>query len=117
MPNIPETPFWETRSYAPDSFLAGMYPVAKDLEAVAGAAVKEYAPVMKNSDGKIVPIGSTNLTDLSGVYGIAVNAAENGKPVVVYRTGEFWGNRLALEDGVTLDAIRDALAALNIYLK
>ena len=46
-----------------------------------------------------------------------MNAAETGKPVVVYRTGEFWGDRLALEDGVTLDAIRDALAAMNIYLK
>lgn len=117
MSGIPQTPFWEQRSTSAEQFLAGMYPVAKDLEAVAGAAVKEYAPVIKNAEGKIIPIGSTNLSDLSGVYGIAVNAANTGDPVVVYRTGEFWADRLALEDGVTVSDIADALAKLNIYLK
>lgn len=107
-------------SFDPDHFIAGGYPIASDPEKAAGEdGIKRYAPVMIK-DGKIMKLASKEaLTsgESGDLYGIAMNDAKNGEPVVVWCTGEFFADALVLEEGVTLDDVRVPLRKLNIFLK
>jgi hypothetical protein len=93
-------------------FEAGTYPIAKAVKE-AGADLEAHAPVAL-ADGKLVAVTADNKAD---VYGIVPEAAEKGEEAVVYLTGEFFADSLALSEGVTASDIETALRKINIFLK
>jgi hypothetical protein len=105
--------------YEPDNFLAGDYPIAKDVCAVAaGASVAKHAPV-KLAGGGIEPVaaGADDAETVEGLYGIAAEVGEEEAEIAVYLTGEFFAEALALETGVTADVLKPAFRNIGIYLK
>lgn len=79
----------------------------------ASAAVSAGAPVAI-ADGKV---GLYTAADGQVLYGIAAEAAASGEDVPVYLSGEFFADALALESGVTTDAIELAFRNIGIFLK
>lgn len=107
--------YMETRNFNPENFVAGTYPIATDTEHSAGEdGIRMYAPVVM-TDGKIRKV--TSAEALTGLYGIAMNDADTGEPVVVWCTGEFFRDALVLEDGVTADALIQPMRNIGIFLK
>lgn len=120
-------------SLEPANFVAGGYPIAKATGRVAaGKSVRQYEPV-KLTDNGIEPVvkveasaadsGSTtparteyeNTT--AGLYGIAADAAGESAEVVVYLTGEFFADAIALPDSVTIETLKKAFRYIGIFLK
>lgn len=102
-----------TASTSPKNFFAGDFPTVTDA-GTAGGAIKEFAPVMKDTDGNIVTITAAKKND---VIGIAAHAAEKDEPVAYYQTGEFFADALAMPDGVKSGDIVDALRKVSIFLR
>lgn len=107
----------ETRECPAEHFEAGMFPVAHET-IEAGAAIKAHAPV-KIKDGKAAPVVAADIVNgaVAGLYGLAEADAANGERVPVALTGEFFADALALETGVTADALKMPLRNLGIFLK
>ncbi len=108
----------KTYSTEPDYFIAGMMDIAKATK-TAGAAIEAHAPVLL-ADGKVTPLaavsaGETPVT--TGLYGIAADSVEEGGETVVFLTGEFFADALALPNGVTADALEVPLRNIGIFLK
>ena len=112
----------ETRTYEPKNFFAGDFPT-KTESGIAGEA--EYTPVTKNSEGKIVAVAAASGSgdsakaattgDVIGITAAAVEAADD--PVVYYLTGEFFEEALNLPKNVTVEAIKEPLRKLSIFLR
>ena len=103
----------ENRSTEPKNFFAGDFPTVPE-SATAAEAVAEFAPVAKNESGELINITADTVANVTG---ITAEAAEAGEPAVYYMTGEFHADALNLPDGVTVDAIKDSLRKLSIFLK
>ncbi len=70
--------------------------------------------------GKVKPLAAvdgTNALNVTGLYGIAAEDAASGEDAVVYLTGEFFADGLALPDGVAAADIEVALRNIGIFLK
>jgi hypothetical protein len=113
-------------STAPEYFIAGTTVGIVSAVKEASAAVKAHGPVLLDSDGKVKPVttsttgsGDNAVTTVptTGIYGIATEAAASGGEVVVYLTGEFFADSLALETGVTAADVEIALRNIGIFLK
>ena len=114
----------ETRTCEPKNFFAGDFPT-KTESGTAGEALAEYTPVTKNSDGKIVAVAAASGSgetakaattgDVIGITAAAVEAA--GDPVVYYLTGQFFVEALNLPKNVTVEAIKEPLRKLSIFLR
>ena len=74
-------------------------------------------PVAKNADGKIVPVTAPAEGAALDVVGITAAAAEAEEPAVYYMTGEFFAEELVLPDGVEMEALKDALRKISIFLR
>ena len=85
----------EKRETAPKNFFAGDFPTVPET-GVAGAEIKEYAPVMVDTENenKIIPVATTKEAN---AIGISAAAAGKGEPVTYYLTGEFFADALNLE--------------------
>jgi hypothetical protein len=81
----------------------------------AAEVIEKGAPVARDSNGKVKKI--TDAADTEGLYGIAADSAQTGEGAVIYLTGEFFGDALALEDGVTADALEIPFRNIGIFLK
>ncbi|WP_373220894.1 hypothetical protein [Mediterraneibacter gnavus] len=103
----------ETRKHEPKNVFAGDFPTLPE-SGTAGAAVAEYMPVAKNTDGKIVPVTADTIADVVGIS--AAEAAED-EPIVYYMTGEFFADGLTMPAGVTVEAVKDALRKISIFLR
>ncbi len=103
----------ETRSTEPKNFFAGDFPTLPD-SGTAGAKLAEHTPVAKNEDGNIVAVTAATIDK---VVGITAEAAENGEPVVYYMTGEFFADAIELPDGVEIEALKNSLRKLSIFLR
>ena len=79
---------------------------AHNLVLLDGGKVKHLAAV----DG-------THALNVTGLYGIAAEDAASGEDAVVYLTGEFFADGLALPDGVAAADIEVALRNIGIFLK
>ena len=70
--------------------------------------------------GKVKPLAAvdgTHALNVTGLYGIAAEDAASGEDAVVYLTGEFFAEGLALPDGVAAADIEVALRHIGIFLK
>lgn len=104
----------KTYRYDPEYFEAGPYPIAKTVKK-AGEAIPAHAPVKLDEDGTVKKVTSA---DVDSVYGItASEAVKKDDEVVVYMTGEFFADSLALEADVTAAKLENALRKIGIFLK
>ena len=103
----------ETRSTEPKNFFAGDFPTLPE-SGTAGAKLAEHTPVMAGEDGNIVAVTKEAA---GNVVGITAEAAESGEPVVYYMTGEFFADAITLPDGVEIEALKDSLRKLSIFLR
>ena len=114
----------ETRTCEPKNFFAGDFQTLTE-SGIAGEALAEYTPVTKNSEGKIVAVAAASGSgdsakaattgDVIGITAAAVEAADD--PVVYYLTGEFFEEALNLPKNVTVEAIKEPLRKLSIFLR
>lgn len=114
--------FKDQGEYTPDNLLAGEYPrVERVVTIAAGADLAKGAVLGRvTANGKFKLSASTS-TDGSqtpdAVLAEKANAAGGDVQAVVYFSGEFNENALVLGAGHTLDSVRIALRAKNVYLR
>lgn len=104
----------ERFSTEPEYFIAGTtIDIAKGVKE-ASADIKAHAPVKLSAEGKLEAV--SNAEDTEGLYGITAEEVKNGKEGVVYLTGEFFADSLALEAEVTADKLEVPFRNIGIFL-
>lgn len=106
----------EKRSFTPQKFYAGEFPVVRDTGA-AGAAIAQYDMIMtvtdeSTGDVTIQPATTAGIADLTG---IAITAAAKDEPVVYIMTGEVFADAVNMGD-IDAAAAKAALRKLCIFL-
>lgn len=105
----------EKFSCEPEYLLAGTGIRVTTAVKKAAAALKAGAPVKLDSSGKATPVAKADGT--TGLYGITTEDFKSGEDAVIYLTGEFFADRLALETGVTAASLEVAFRDIGIFLK
>lgn len=101
-------------SFKPKMVHAGDFPVVTDSGTVAeGETIVELMPVVLGTDGKIKAVTADTVAD---VYGIAAESAEEGEEVVIYLTGQFFGDAIEVPAGTTASDFKAPFRKLNIFL-
>lgn len=101
-------------NYTPKMVHAGDYPVVTDSGTVAdGETIIELMPVVLGTDGKIKAVTSDTVAD---VYGLAAENAEAGEEVVIYLTGQFFGDSIEVPAGTTAADYKAPFRKLGIFL-
>ena len=101
-------------SYNPKMVHAGDYPVVTDSGTVAeGEAILELMPVVLGTDGKLKAVTSDTVAN---VYGLAAENAEAGEEVVIYLTGQFFGDSIEVPAGTTAADFKAPFRKLCIFL-
>ena len=109
----------KTYSTTPDYFIAGTTVGIVTAAKEASAAIAAHNLVLMDGD-KVKPLAAvdgSNALNVTGLYGIAAEDAASGEDAVVYLTGEFFAEGLALPDGVAAADIEVALRNIGIFLK
>lgn len=109
----------KTYSTTPDYFIAGTTVGIVTAAKEASAAIAAHNLVLLDG-GKVKPLAAvdgSNALNVTGLYGIAAEDAASGEDAVIYLTGEFFAEGLALPDGVTAADIEVALRNIGIFLK
>ena len=73
-----------------------------------------HTPVLL-AEGKVTPVAEA--AKLSGLYGVTAEAAKSGEDAIIYLSGEFFADALALPAGMTAADVEVPLRNLGIYLK
>lgn len=105
----------EKFSYEPEYLLAGTDIRVTTAIKKAAATLKAGAPVKLDGSGKAAPVEKADGT--TGLYGIATEDFKSGEDAVIYLTGEFFADHLALETGVTAASLEVAFRNIGIFLK
>lgn len=101
-------------SYNPKMVHAGDYPVVTDSGTVAdGETIIELMPVVLGTDGKIKAVTADTV---ASVYGLAAENAEAGEEVVIYLTGQFFGDSIEVPAGTTAADFKAPFRKLCIFL-
>lgn len=101
-------------SYTPKMVHAGDYPVVTDSGTVAdGSEVLELMPVTLGTDGKLSAVTADTVAD---VYALAAGTAKAGEEVVIYLTGEFFGEALEVPEGTAASDFKAPFRRLGIFL-
>ena len=114
--------FKDQGEYTPDNLLAGEYPRVERVVTIAVGADLAKGAVL----GRITANGKFKLSASASADGSQTpdailaekaNAAGGDVQAVVYFSGEFNEHALVLGAGHTLDSVRIALRAKNVYLR
>ena len=105
-----------TYTLAGDNFLAGSMPIAKEALAVKEGETIKARSLVALSNGEAAAYSATDAGNSVVPYGVAAADAENGS-VVVYLSGEFFGSKLELPEGVTAATVAPLLRSNGIFLK
>lgn len=101
-------------TYTPKMVHAGDYPVVTDSGTVAeGETIVELMPVVLNADGTLKAVTADNVAE---VYGLAAENAEAGEEVVIYLTGQFFGEAIEVPAGTTAADFKAPFRKLGIFL-
>lgn len=101
-------------SYTPKMIHAGDYPVVTDSGTVAdNNTILELMPVTLGTDGKLSAVTADTVAN---VYGLAAESAEAGEEVVIYLTGQFFGEALEMPTGTTAADFKAPFRKLGIFL-
>lgn len=106
--------------YDPEHFIAGTNIRIATAVKPAGEAISAHAPVILDSNGKLKNIAvpaEGKAPTLTGLYGIVPEDTAADEKAVVYLTGEFFADSLALAEGVTAASVEVALRNIGIFLK
>lgn len=111
----------KTFSTQPEYLIAGNAEINKSVK-VASVAMKRGEVAVLNGDGKLAPVTVSGAeapytVDTTGLYGIVADNAAADEEVVVYLTGEFFGNALVLPANATVADVEVPLRELGIFLK
>lgn len=115
----------KTFRHEQEYFEAGLHPIAKATK-TAAVDLPAHAPVVLNKDGKLDLVtvttsgeGDAAVTTVTtdGLYGVLPEAAAAGEEAVVYLTGEFFADSLALPEGAAPADVETALRNIGIFLK
>lgn len=106
----------ENYAFNPDYLIAGNYPIQTAVK-TAAEAIAAGAPVILGVSGLTNVVKSGGSVSTTGLYGIAADSAAQGDDVVVYLTGEFFANALALQEDVTVADVEVPFRNLGIFLK
>lgn len=107
-------------SIGEEYFIAGTTIGITTAVKTAGEALVAHTPVLLGEDGKVTAIAEVDddhALSTTGLYGITADSAASGKDAVIYLTGEFFAEKLALADGVAPEDIEIALRNIGIFLK
>ena len=108
----------KTFTYNPEYLIAGGNIGITTAVKEAAAALSKGAPVLLNSSGKVAKVvESGGSVDVSTIYGIVADDVASGDDAVIYLTGEFFADALALEENVTIADIEVAFRNIGIFLK
>lgn len=100
-----------------ENFLAGEYPIVTDIGTIKEkTTIHKYAPVIQGESGIEEFTAEMLSTSLDKLAGIAADAP-SGNEVVIFLTGEFFGEGLTLPDGVTAADLKPAFRKLGIFIK
>lgn len=99
-----------------DNFLAGTMKIVKEALDVNDGQTIVARSLVKVADGKASAYTAEDVAAEVVPYGVAAEDAENGK-VVVYMTGEFFGSKLILPEGVEVSAVKPLLRSNGIFIK
>ena len=104
----------EKRSFTPQKFYAGEFPVVRDT-GTAGAAIAQYDMIMTVTDEEAgtVTLQPATTAGIDNVVGIA--AAAKDEPVVYIMTGEVFADAVNMGD-IDAAAAKTALRKLCIFL-
>ena len=97
----------------PQYFIAGTRIGITTAVKMAGDDLEAHAPVVLNN-GKVTAADKSTLT---GLYGITADSAKKNEDAVIYLTGEFFADCLALPEGTTADDMEVPLRNIGIFLK
>ncbi len=101
-------------SYIPKRVHAGDYPVITDSGTVAeGEIITELTPITLDTDGKIKAVTADTITN---VYGLAAEDAIAGQEIVLYLTGQFFGESINAPSGSSVSDLKEPLRKLGIFL-
>lgn len=101
-------------SYTPKMVHAGDYPVVSDSGTVAtGETIVELMPVVLGADGNFKAVTSDTIAD---VYGIAAEDKEEGEELVIYLTGQFFGDAIVVPAGTTAADFKTPFRKIGIFL-
>lgn len=104
----------KTYSTSPEYFIADtVIPIATSAKE-AGEDLKAHAPVALGTGNKLAAVTAANIAN---IYGLVPDTAAAGEDAVVYLTGDFFADSLALEEGVTTADVEVALRKIGIFLK
>ena len=114
--------FKDQGEYTPDNLLAGEYPrVERVVTIAAGADLAKGAVLGRiTANGKFILSASASADGSQtpdAILAEKANAAGGDVQAVVYFSGEFNEHALVLGAGHTLDSVRIALRAKNVYLR
>lgn len=104
----------QTFSTAPEYFIAGANIDIATAVKTAAADLEAHAPVALDADGKLAAVTAENM---GSIYGVLPEAVASGEDAVVYLTGEYFADSLALPDGVTAADVEVPLRNIGIFLK
>ena len=101
-------------TYTPKMVHAGDYPVVSDSGTVAaGETIIELMPVELAADGTLKAITAESIAN---VYGLAAEDKEEGEELVIYLTGQFFGDSIVTPAGTTAADFKAAFRKLGIFL-
>ncbi len=101
-------------SYIPKKVHAGDYPVVTDSGTVAeGEIITELTPVTLDTNGKIKAVTADTITN---IYGLAAEDAQAGEEIVLYLTGQFFGESINAPSGSSASDFKEPLRKLGIFL-
>ncbi|MBO6267591.1 MAG: DUF2190 family protein [Clostridium sp.] len=103
----------QTFSTEPDYLIAGANVAIETTAKTAAGAISKGAPVKLDSNGKAAAVSAKADT----LYGIAAEDAAADEPIVIYLSGEFFADKLALPDGVTAADLEVGFRNIGIFLK
>ena len=105
----------QTFTYTPEYLIAGSTIRITTAVKEAAANLSKGAPVILDGNGKAAKVTSGG--SISTLYGIVADDAKSGEDAVIYLTGEFFSDALALETGVTAASLEVAFRNIGIFLK
>lgn len=98
----------------PEYLIAGTTIRITTAAKTAGEDLETGVPVIL-ADGTVTAVTADGGTD--GLYGITADSAASGEEVVIYLTGEFFADALALADDVSSDDLEVPFREIGIFLK
>lgn len=101
-------------STAPEYFIAGVDIGIGKAVKKAKTDIAAHTPVALDEGGDLVAVTKENIAK---IYGVLPEAAKEGEDTVVYLTGEYFADSLALDKAVTLADVEVPLRNIGIFLK